>query len=529
MSSVITIWEVVMNNKFKISLDSLLLKDINDINNFIKSRPDSELLIRFNNTCGIKSVDLLKIIDSPKVTFRIAGGYDEERKKRTNNYEYYENKNYYTRNELIGIIRTFEFMEKDITFDYTPIELAYLIYNKLKRYISYSHNYHLENKKNIDSLLGILYRKTSSYGFSLIFKEMMDRRGIKCHFVEGNNMRYAWNMLEIDGKFYCLDLSYDAYLYHIGNKSDCYYFGVYDKNNFNRFHIPMSTELITDYQNGVSLFDNINLVNIDKFFKSSNQKLKALKYARNDNTAFVISGLEIIRNDNGQLYKYLYCDYANNGRMSNPKVLISEINVFANINKKEELSNQIEYLEGIQNKDNSYKKMEDEVKNQYAMLKTYDEYIVNNFLSLKRLEDIGDNNYIGHFNFDGHEFKEVFDTNNIERYDIDVRKYRRDDGSVFIIEKTMNKDGLYYYNYYEFYQSDNNYLEVEVNKFITDNDLLDIGKEYDKYVANVFFYRKRLLKCVNELGGYMGYCDYGHGKVVGNVVNRINNNVFIDE
>lgn len=517
-----------MNNRFKINLDSLLQKDINDINNFMMQNPNNLLLIRLKNTCGIKSSDLLKIVDSKNILFRVAGGYDEERKKRTNNYEYYENKNNYTRNELIEIIRTFEFIEKQISLEYSPIELAYFIYNKLKRYVIFDHTYHLSNKKEIDSLLGIVYRKTSSYGFSLIFKEMMDRLGIKCHFVEGNNLRYAWNILEINGKNYCVDLAYDSYLYHIGNKSDCYYFGVYKENIFNSYHKPMANELITDYNN-ISLIDNIDLVNIDRFFKSSKLKIKALKYIRNDNTSFMISGIEIIKDGDISLYKYLYCDYAENGRMSHPKILISEINIFTNINKKEELSKQIKYLEGIQNKDNMYKKQEDNLKDNYSLLKRYDDYIVNELFSSKHIEKLGDRNYIGAFNFDGHNFTLVENEIYKSKYNIDVRKYRRDDGSVFIIEKVKVVNDLYYYNYYEFYQSNNEYLEVDCNNFITDNDLLLIGKEYDKYVANVFFYRKRLLKCVNELGGYMGYCDYGNGKIVGSVVNKINNNVFVDE
>ena len=104
-----------MNNKFKINLDSLLQKDIDDINGFIKQNPNSQLLIRLNNTCGVKSNDLIKIIDSKNITFRVAGGYDEDRKNRSNNFEYYENKNFYTRNELINIIRTFELIEREIS------------------------------------------------------------------------------------------------------------------------------------------------------------------------------------------------------------------------------------------------------------------------------------------------------------------------------------------------------------------------------------------------------------------------------
>lgn len=518
-----------MNNKFKINLESLLQKDIDDINGFIKQNPNNELLIRLNNTCGVRSSDLLKIVDSKKITFRIAGGYDEDRKNRTNNFEYYENKGYYTRNELINIIRTFEQIEKEITYDYSPIEMAYFIYNKLKRYITYSHHYHLENHKEINSLLGILYRKTSSYGFSLIFKEMMDRRGIKCHFVEGNNMRYAWNIIEVGNRFYCLDLSYDSYLHHIGNKSDCYYFGVYNKDIFNKYHKPLKTEIITDYNNSISMIDNIDLVNIDKFFKSSKYRLKAMKYVRNNNTSYMISGIEIIKEDSNQLYKYLYCDYSDSGRMNNAKIIVSEINIFANIRKKEELSNQIKYLEGIENKDNSYRKQVDTLKNNYNLLKQYDDFVINKFLIPERIEVLGDNNYIGAFDYDGHEFKLISNPINKSKYNIEVRKYRRDDGSVFIIEKDKVINNLYYYKYYEFFQTDNNYLEIECNNFITDNDLMKIEKNYDKYVANVFFYRKRLLKCVNELGGYMGYCDYGNGKVINKVVNSINNNVVVEE
>lgn len=510
MSFVIIIFqEVKMNNKFKIDLDSLLPKDISDINSFIKSNPNSELVVNFKNTCGVKANNLLKIIDSPKIIFRVAGGYDEERQKRMNNFEYYENKNHYTRNELIEIVRTFEYLEREIKQIYSPIELAYFIYDKLRRYITYSHTYRLENKKDINSLLGIVYRKTSSYGFSLIYKEMMDRLGIKCYFVEGNGMRYAWNILEIAGRFYCVDLAYDSYLYHIGNESDCHYFGTYDKNSFNRFHVPMETELITDYANKISLMDEVDLANINKYFHSSLQKMKVMQYVRDNNTSFIISGLQILGDRTTPLYKYLYCDYAENGRMSKSKILLSEMNFFENINVKEELSNQIKYLEGISNNDNTLKQQEFELKEKYALVKKIDDYMVNVFLDDKKIENMGEVNYLGYFEYQNGEFKVMNNPSNLERSVIKSRKYRRDDGSVFIIERDKNVNGLFYYNYYEFVTTDNG-LELEENHFITDNDLITIAKEFDKYIANVFFYKKRLLSCINELGGYLGYCNYGN-------------------
>ena len=91
--------------------------------------------------------------------------------------------------------------------------------------------------------------------------------------------------------------------------------------------------------------------------------------------------------------------------MSNPKIFLSELNVFGNIKKKEELSEQIKYLEGIQNSDNSYRKQVDELKDRYALIKRFDVYVINNLMNADRIEKLGEYNYIGTVDFDGNDFK----------------------------------------------------------------------------------------------------------------------------
>ena len=512
--------------KYKIELVFLDEKDIDDINNFQKTYPDAKLIIRLVNTRGISTSKLLKINDSINTTYRVAGGFDEEREKRTNNSQYYENRNYYTRNELIEIVAIFEKIERDLlNKSYSELEVAYYIYNKLKKFIRYDDEF-VKNKPNAESLLGLVYRRTSSYGYSLIYKEIMDRIGIKCSFVEGNNLKYAWNILKINGKHVCVDLAYDSYLFHKGNILDQYYFGNYDKNRFNYTHRPIRAEEIQDYTLNIETFEDLELMSINRLFKSSMATYTAEKYVRNDKSSFGLSLLEVIPREPFNLYKYLYCEYLTGGRMLKPKILISEVNFLGNKKRREELSQEIKNIEGM-SAEPAYKQKEDELKKEYSLLKKYDDYIINEFITPNYISGLGENSYMGYFEYDGSKFSNRI-VKELMGYASEVRKYRRDDGSIFIIEKIKEENGLFYYNYYDFFQTkEDNSLIIESNKIITCNNIIAIDKKYDKFVANIFFNKSRIVKCVNELAGFLGYCDFGD-KENKEVFNGMNNSILLE-
>ncbi len=501
--------------RFKIDLNTITKNDILDINEFIKSHKNMELVVRLRNTVGIKSNMLLSITDYPNLSFRVAGGFDDEREIRTNNKEYYEGKNFYTRNELINIITVFELIEKELMDkELNELDKVYFIYNKLKKYIKYDVDSLFSNKSN--DLKGIITRKATSIGFSTIFKELLDRIGIHSVFVEGNKGRYAWIIVLINNKVVCLDLTYDSYLYHYGDEAKSSFFGNYNPNIFNKEHIPLKSEVIQDYNKDISLFDKIELLNVDKFIK--NNKIVANRFVRNDNTSFLLSGIEIIKVNNTILYKYLYCDYLTGGRILNPHIIISENNFFKNEKRKNQISEEIKNIEGINNPNNSFKQNESNLKNEYNILKREDDYIINDFLSSKHIESIK-NSYIGSFSFNRYEFNNNFNSA-LENINSDVRKYRRDDGSIFILEKYLNKNNSFYYHLYEFEQNNNESLLIESNSIILDNDILSINQKYDKYVSNVFFLKKRIFKAIREYDGYMGFCNVEDRIIKKEVINN---------
>ena len=504
--------------RFKINLSTITKKDVIDINNFIKSHNNMELTIRLNNTVGIKSGLLLNIIDYPNLKFRVAGGYDEEREIRTNNKEYYEGKNYYSRNELINVVTIFELIERElIEKDYNDVEKVYYIYNKLKRYIKYDIDSLFEGKST--TLLGLLTRKATSYGFSTIFKEIMDRLGIRSLFVEGNNRSYAWNIILVENKVICLDLGYDSYLYHYGGVLKSRFFGNYNVYLFNREHLPLRSEVIQNYNQNISVFDSAELITLDRKINNNKLQIKANRFVREDKTSFLLSGIEILKMNNKTLYKYLYCNYLKGGRILNPRIIISENNFFINEKRKAELSSKIKNIEGITNKNNSYKQNESSLKHEYNQLKRQDDYLINKFLNEDRIEAINENSYIGSFSYNGHEFSTNFDAS-LAKINSDVRKYRRDDGSIFIVEKYYEKDKAYYYHLYEFEQSDEDYLLIESNNIIIDNDIMKFDKKNDKYISNIFFHKNRISRAISEYNGYLGYCNIDDKIISREVINN---------
>ncbi len=50
-------------------------------------------------------------------------------------------------------------------------------------------------------------------GYALAFKVLMDRAGIPCCYVKSDAMNHAWNMVQLDGNWYHVDVTWDDSLY----------------------------------------------------------------------------------------------------------------------------------------------------------------------------------------------------------------------------------------------------------------------------------------------------------------------------
>lgn len=187
--------------------------DINlDIINNINKK-NIKVLFILNDTKKI-TYNLLNKIKT-KCNFKIFGGINEiEIKKR------YIKRVTYSLEEMKKIIYNFEIIEEGINNE----NIVY-IYNYLRENIEYYPNE--KNDKKIRSLYAIVTKKAVCSGYSLILKELLTRINVNCKYIKHFN--HIWNMVEINNKWYEVDLTWDAFVYSKYKNSNLHFFG----NNIN--------------------------------------------------------------------------------------------------------------------------------------------------------------------------------------------------------------------------------------------------------------------------------------------------------
>lgn len=194
------------NFDVKFTPDTLTPSAIQRLNNIKRSDPSQKILVDIPNTKGISS-EMLKTLD-PGVSIRIAGAYDEERVKRLGGVkysngetgQYYTDAVIYSRNEVITILSAMEKIEKGFEGqDFTKLEKLVYIYDKLKSGIMYDPKHEGKKSSETRSLRGFITRETVCAGYAVMFKEMLDRQGIECHYVAGKSS---------NGRKTCLEYSF---------------------------------------------------------------------------------------------------------------------------------------------------------------------------------------------------------------------------------------------------------------------------------------------------------------------------------
>lgn len=183
----------------------ITIEDVKKINS--NSKP---IYLILDNTKG-QNPEILNRIDSKKATISVRGGLDYFKKNKFNNHTYID-RTLHTPQELASIIRYFEKIEHKIRPTWTPIEKSMFIYKSLAEDLHYVRDDEdeYENGKDISrSLSGLLYGRLVCAGFSLVFKEMMDRQGIPCVY-QNKPHRHCWNVIKIEGEYYAVDLTADC-------------------------------------------------------------------------------------------------------------------------------------------------------------------------------------------------------------------------------------------------------------------------------------------------------------------------------
>ena len=178
-------------------------KDIEKINAF-KNRT----ILILDNTQGLTS-ELISKINSLRVVFSIKGGLDYDKKAKYQDQKYID-RTYVSPFDLKKIINYFEYNESFIDKNWNEFEKAMFLYSSLVEDMEYGEEY--ENIQSLGtterSLNGILYGKLVCSGFALVYKEMLDRVGIKNYYQNQKDV-HAFNIIEIDNKKYGVDVTWD--------------------------------------------------------------------------------------------------------------------------------------------------------------------------------------------------------------------------------------------------------------------------------------------------------------------------------
>jgi hypothetical protein len=190
---------------------------------------------------------------------RVLGGLEGKSKY---NKEHYNRRVTYTGRQIKQIIGLMRMIEKQIPKYLNEIQRAKKVYDILANHIEYDYddeNYKTQQDSNLTILLS---RKGICAGYSLLFKEMMDRQGIECEYVRGYGKspfrkpeKHAWNVLHVGGKAYPVDLTWDSIRTHKGADYD--FFGL--NRNFEKSHIPDNDEKVNNF----NYFTKEELANIE--------------------------------------------------------------------------------------------------------------------------------------------------------------------------------------------------------------------------------------------------------------------------
>ena len=155
-----------------------------------------------DNTIG-QNPDIIKLI-SPNVHIQVFGGYNTKLTPRFAEEKYVE-RTIYSPQTLSDAIRKMKEIESEINPDFGEMEKAFFIFQKMVETIQYDHNQKYENhNRNLECLTNGHARCA---GFSLCYKELLDRQHIQNEFKNVPNM-HSYNVLTINNKHFVVDVTW---------------------------------------------------------------------------------------------------------------------------------------------------------------------------------------------------------------------------------------------------------------------------------------------------------------------------------
>lgn len=473
--------------------------DINYIKNVCNQYPNSKILVEVQNTKGMTS-SMIRQLGS-NVAIRIAGGFDEDRCKNghfTGN-EYTESV-IYTRNETIKILEEIERIESGLNKNWSDIQKLLYVYDRLKTGIMYDPKFEQKSSSEIRSLRGLITKQTVCAGYALILKEFMDRNGISCEYAEGYTKAngtggHSWNIVNIGGKKYPIDLTWDNTTFRSGKSNSFDWLGK-DIPTFSRSHHPVPGEKTQDYEHTLSQIDPQLVKQIYSQMGAGRARdYRSTTYygTRKDGSRYIVAQIGDNTINNVTYYRYYYVEISKDGKKQLPLILYSDTNVTHLVDCKN-FGKPIppNYEEAVDNILFSRENIADSIaKKTYYIGRVRKSEVGNKFELVSSYQEI----------------PKPEEKRNLFVYP--TKRFTRSDGSVFIAQQmfdtTHKANGIDVMRYDIFEMVNENGKEVlKRNTVFTERNFF---KDTRQSMVDDYLSRERLDRKVGEAGGYIGYYD----------------------
>lgn len=479
--------------------------DVNYIKNVCNQYLNSKILVEVQNTKGMTS-SMIRQLGS-NVAIRIAGGFDEDRCKNghfTGNG--YTESVIYTRNETIKILEEIERIESGLNKNWSDIQKLLYVYDRLKTGIMYDPKFEQKLSSEIRSLRGLITKQTVCAGYALILKEFMDRNGISCEYAEGYTKAngtggHSWNIVNIGGKKYPIDLTWDNTTFRSGKSNSFDWLGK-DIPTFSRSHHPVPGEKTQDYEHTLSqIYPQLVKQIYSQIGLGRARDYRSTTYygTRKDGSRYIVAQIGDNTINNVTYYRYYYVEISNDGKRQLPLILYSDTNVTHLVDCKN-FGKPIppNYEEAVDNILFSRENIADSIaKRTYYIGRVRKSGVGNKFEFVSSYQEI----------------TKPEEKRNIFVYP--TKRFTRSDGSVFIAQQmyeTPHKvDDINVMRYDIFEMVNENDKEVlKRNTVFTERNFF---KDSRQSMIDDYLSRKRLDRKVGESGGYIGYYDVNGNRI----------------
>ena len=223
-----------------------------------------KIVIIFENTKGQNSEIINSLKDNKNIYISVTGGLDYINKNKYKTWNYIE-RTIYDAENLCNIIKIFEEIERKINPLWNDLEKSIYIYKILAEKMHYKTKDERTIVDGVDysrTLNCMIKKRAVCAGFSLIYKEAMDRIGIECLY-QNKSHEHVWNAIKIDGNYQLIDLTWDTYQKSADGKCLFYYFGQSSKDFYKDIHhdIQNDNEEIRVLTTGIPREDIISAYN----------------------------------------------------------------------------------------------------------------------------------------------------------------------------------------------------------------------------------------------------------------------------